>query len=112
MRYGLRVIRKPGSGISVQGSEEDYRRAIRAFINENIDTKVLEEIYETTAFAKEQCAEPEKSEIGHILNDDITRRVMACISGMNHTCVMSLTVEKNGGKRCQETKISVLLKKL
>ena len=42
-RYGLRITRKPGSGISISGSEEAYRRAIRAFINENIDTHMLRE---------------------------------------------------------------------
>lgn len=91
LQYGLRVIRKPGSGISVEGSEEDYRRAIRAFINENIDTKMLKEIYETTDSAKEHRTALEKSEIGQILNDDILRRVMDCITGMNHTRVMTLT---------------------
>ncbi len=91
LQYGLRVVRKPGSGISVQGSEEDYRRAIRAFINENIDTKVLREAYEATDSVQEQCAPLQKSEIGQILNDDILKRVIGCISGMNHTCVMTLT---------------------
>ena len=32
-RYGLFVGRKPGSGISIEGSEENYRRAIRGFID-------------------------------------------------------------------------------
>lgn len=44
-RYGLFVNRKPGSGISVEGSEDDYRRAIRAFINENMDTQAVREAY-------------------------------------------------------------------
>ena len=42
-RYGLHVIRKPGSGVSVEGTEENYRRAIRAFISENIDTRTVKE---------------------------------------------------------------------
>ena len=44
-RYGLFVIRKPGSGISIEGSEESYRRAIRAFIDENLDTDIMREVY-------------------------------------------------------------------
>lgn len=91
MQYGLRVVRKPGSGISVQGSEEDYRRAIRAFINENIDTRVLREAYDITDPVQEQYASLQKSEIGQILNNDILKRVIDCISGMNHSSVMTLT---------------------
>ena len=91
LKYGLQVIRKPGSGISVQGSEEDYRRAIRAFINENIDTKVLREAYEPSEPAQEQYELLQKSEIGQILNDDILKRVIDCVSGMNNIRVMTLT---------------------
>lgn len=37
-----------GKRDSISGSEEAYRRAIRAFINENIDTHMLREAYEST----------------------------------------------------------------
>lgn len=45
-RYDLRIVRKPGSGISIEGSERAYRKAIRTFINENIDTRLLQDSYE------------------------------------------------------------------
>lgn len=95
-RYGLSISRKPGSGISVNGTEEDYRRAIRAFINENIDTKVLREAYETEELAG-SCDTLRKSEIGHILNDDVLRRVTDCLTGMNNTRVMTLTENSYAG---------------
>lgn len=90
-RYGLCVTRKPGSGVAVEGSEESFRRAIRAFINENIDTKVLREAYEEPAEIPEQHGVWKKSNFSHILDDDITRRVVDCIMGMNHTRVLTLT---------------------
>ncbi len=62
-QYGLLVSRKPGSGISVEGSEKDYRRAIRGFIGE----------------------------FGQILNDDITNGVMECINRMEAERLLSLT---------------------
>lgn len=62
-QYGLLVSRKPGSGISVEGSEKDYRRAIRGFIGE----------------------------FGQILNDDITNGVMGCINRMEEERLLSLT---------------------
>lgn len=90
-RYGLYVTRKPGSGVAVEGSEENFRRAIRAFINENIDTRVLREAYEESGQVADPCGGVKKSGLSHILDDDIMKRVMDCIMGMNHTRVLTLT---------------------
>lgn len=89
-RYELYVVRKPGSGVEIDGSEENYRRAIRSFINENIDTKVLHEAYESEDEA-ETYEGIRRSSIGQILNDDILKRVINCIMGMNDARVMNLT---------------------
>ncbi|MDO4306663.1 MAG: BglG family transcription antiterminator [Eubacteriales bacterium] len=90
-RYDLSVVRKPGSGIAVEGSEGSYRRAIRAFINENIDTKMLHDAYENEEDHSGVCDGLQQSNIGQILNDDILKRVVNCIIGMNDARVMSLT---------------------
>lgn len=90
-RYDLSVVRKPGSGIAVEGSEGNYRKAIRAFINENIDTKVLHDAYENEEEHSGISDGLQKSNIGQILNDDILKRVVNCIIGMNDARVMTLT---------------------
>lgn len=90
-KYGLKIVRKPGSGISISGSEEAYRRAIRAFINENIDTRMLREAYETKEMSSEGYASLQYGDIGKILNDDIVKRVILCLSGMDNARVMTLT---------------------
>lgn len=87
-RYGLSVTRKPGSGVAVEGSEESYRKAIRAYINENTDTGVLGETY---GVGQEAIRKRAGKGIGQILNEDIMQRVMDCIAGMEHTRVMTLT---------------------
>ena len=89
--YGLQISRKPGSGIETNGSEEDYRRAIRAFIEENIDTKVLREAYEEETTVLDPQDLLLKSEIGQVLNNDVLKRVIRCIAGMDHLQVKSLT---------------------
>ncbi len=89
--YGLQISRKPGSGIETNGSEEDYRRAIRAFIEENIDTKVLREAYEEETSVLDPQDLLLKSEIGQVLNNDVLKRVIRCIAGMDHLQVKSLT---------------------
>lgn len=90
-RYGLFVNRKPGSGISVEGSEDNYRKAIRAFINENMDTQAVREAYQDVNGNAASYENLKKSSIGQLLNDDIVRRVMDCITGMNNARVLTLT---------------------
>lgn len=89
--YGLLVVRKPGSGISIEGSEENYRRAIRGFIDENIDTKIMQEVYGEDGYDLSSYRVLKKSSIGKILNDDIVKRVMDCVSRSGHSRVRSLT---------------------
>lgn len=90
-KYELYVVRKPGSGISVEGSEENYRRAIRAFISENIDTRIVRDSYEDTDRMTEYYEALKKSNIGQVLNEDIVRRVMDCIMGVDNPRIHSLT---------------------
>lgn len=90
-QYGILVSRKPGSGISATGSEEDYRRAIRAFISENIDTKVLRDAYEMEQPVPDRYHLLQRSEIGQVLNDEILKRVVDCIAGMDNVRVKNLT---------------------
>ena len=89
--HDLHVERRPGSGVSIEGSEESYRKAIRAFIDENIDTDVLREAYENTDGTEDSDEERRQSGIGQILNDDTLKRVTGCIMEMKDARVMNLT---------------------
>lgn len=87
----LQIVRKPGSGISIEGSEESYRSAIRAFVEENIDSRILHEYYESGidgALDTERIAE---GGISQFLNADTLKRVISCIVLMNDRQVLSLT---------------------
>ena len=86
-RYGLFVGRKPGSGISIEGSEENYRRAIRGFI----DTKIMQEVYGVDGYDFSSYQILKKSSIGQILNDDIVSRVIDIVSRFGHNKVLTLT---------------------
>ncbi len=90
-RYGLVVSRKPGSGISIEGSEESYRRAIRAFIDENLDTDMMREVYGEDGYDLSSYRVLKKSNIGQILNNDIVKRVMDCLTDLDHDRVLTLT---------------------
>ncbi len=87
--HQLVVTRKPGSGIEVSGTEKNYRRAIRAFIEENIDTRMLRESYEVhDSFAEQNVG---FVGIGKILKDDVLKRVVHCIGSVGDKRILTLT---------------------
>lgn len=87
--HQLIVTRKPGSGIEVNGTEESYRRAIRAFIEENMDTQMLKESYEVKEDGNEISVD--FGSMGQVLKDDVLKRVVHCIGGVNDKRVLTLT---------------------
>lgn len=87
--HKLVVTRKPGSGIEVNGTEKSYRRAIRAFIEENMDTRVLQEFYEDKSDILGDNAS--LGGMKQILRDDVLKRVMGCISRMDDSRMQTLT---------------------
>ncbi len=86
----LIVIRKPGSGIEVNGTEKDYRRAIRTFIEENIDTQMIRESYEMKETEKEIHA-IYGSSMGQVLNETILKKVVNCLSKIEDKRMLTLT---------------------
>jgi transcriptional antiterminator len=91
LAHGLRIIRKPGSGIEIEGNEESYRKAIRIFIEENIDTKLIQSLYDNERLVQDDFFALQQSHIGTILNDEILKRVVECIRKMNDKRILSLT---------------------
>lgn len=90
--FDLMIIRKQGYGIVVEGSEKNYRQAMRTFIDENMDTEMIKEIYEDKNQVLLQLIhnKSEKNIYG-ILNDDILKRVVACILEIQDSRIMNLT---------------------
>ena len=81
--HRLKITRKPGSGISIEGSEENYRSAIRAFVEENIDSQALYEFYESGVKKERGFTKLEGNRFGELLNQDTLKRVMSCIMQMD-----------------------------
>lgn len=84
----LTISRKPGSGIEVNGTEESYRKAIRTFIEENIDTKMLRESYEPQ---EQERNVGYGSGMQQILKDDILNQVVSCIAKIDDKRILNLT---------------------
>ncbi len=89
--FGLDIKRKPGSGVYVEGTEENYRRAIREFIYSNLDTRLLRESYESIDEIPGEYGYARKSGMDGILDENIIKKVMECINNIDDGRIVSLT---------------------
>lgn len=89
--YDLKVVRKPGSGVEIQGQERNYRRAIRVFIDENIDTQMIRDAYEKEETEQEDLLGVGTGMIAQILDKDILERVIHCVSSLDDERIWNFT---------------------
>lgn len=91
--FGLKVLRKPGLGISIDGTESGFRQALRAFIDENINTEVIQEQYDTRQ--EEQLlswvGDRGEKNIYRVLDIEIMKRVILCINRLGDRRILNLT---------------------
>lgn len=91
-KFHLKIVRKPGYGLKMEGSEKDLRRAIRGFIDENIDTKMMKQVYEDTKQMDEQEIPANKiNTIYRILDNDLLKDVVSTLSGLQDEKIYHLT---------------------
>lgn len=90
--YGLQIVRTPGLGVSMEGSEQNFRRALRAFVDENINTEMIREHYDDRNYALYRLV-GNKSEknIYHVLDREILKQVIVCVGRMNDPRIHRLT---------------------
>lgn len=89
--FGLYIRRKPGSGVYVEGSEENYRKAIRSFVSANLDDRVLRDSYEEVDSSHSWKETIKKVGMGEILREDIMKRVIECVDGIDDGRIKTLT---------------------
>ena len=100
--FDLKVVRKPGFGISIDGSEADFRRALRAFIGENINTELIRDLYQSNTLDDTKDWDQEKKIVGlvrdksekniyRVLDEKTMRRVVSCIQRVHDKRLQNLT---------------------
>ncbi len=100
--FGLRVLRKPGFGISIDGNEPDFRRALRAFIDENINSDLIRNLYQSRSLADTADWNREKQAVGlvrdksekniyRVLDEETMQRVVSCIQKVPDKRLENLT---------------------
>lgn len=91
-QYHLEIIRKPGYGVLIEGSEKDFRQALRVFIDENINTDIIREMYEDrNRSVLEVIHDKNERNIYQVLDDDIVKRATACILRIRDKRILNLT---------------------
>lgn len=90
--FRLKIVRKQGYGVVLEGSEKDYRRAMRHFIDENIDTEMIRDVYDNKEDALLQVlGNRDKRNMYRILDRDILKRVISCVVKLNDRYITNLT---------------------
>lgn len=88
-QYNIKITRKPGSGISTSGEESDFRKAIKAFIGENIGD--INIIYNSTSSNIDLFEKVENFDIKQMLDDKILNRVIMAVDGVDDNYISTLT---------------------
>lgn len=90
-QFHLRILRKQGYGVSIEGSEKDYRRAMHSFIDQNMDNEMIQEFYEKEDSLFELINKKNEKTMYRILDKNILKRVLTCIVRMKNPYISRLT---------------------
>ena len=92
LAHGMKIIRRMGSGIYLEGDEKSYRQAVRDFINEHIDTGMLKMAYEDDgAVMLKKIRDRKGKGIYNILDDEILKKVIDCIQNIQDPRIRNMT---------------------
>lgn len=91
-QFNLNIVRKQGYGVALEGSEKNYRIAVRKFIDENIDNKVIRNFSEENERTIiDILRDSEGQNIYKLLNNDILRQVITCFNSIRDKRLVRLT---------------------
>ncbi len=88
----LNLIRKPGYGVALEGSEKSYRVALRKFIDENMDSTIFRNLIdERNRTVIDVIRNKEEKNIYNLLDKDILKRVVICFLSIRDKRILRLT---------------------
>ncbi|NLP33646.1 MAG: BglG family transcription antiterminator, partial [Clostridiales bacterium] len=91
-QFNLKIIRKPGYGVELEGSEKNYRIALRKFIDENMDGKILRKLTEDkNRTVYDVIRGSEGRNIYNLLDDEILKRCVLCFLSIRDKRILRLT---------------------
>ena len=91
-QFNLSIIRRQGYGVALEGSEKDYRLAVRKFVDENSDNKLIKSFTEENERnIIDILKDKEGPNIYSLLNNDILNRVVICFQSIRDKRLTRLT---------------------
>lgn len=91
-KFDLQIIRKQGYGVNLQGSEKNFRIAIREFIAKYMDTPVLKHLYDANDIATSTSVGIKQIKNRYqLLNEDILKQVVICFASIPDKRIKRLT---------------------
>lgn len=91
-QFDLKIMRKQGYGVALEGSEKSYRLALRRFIDENIDSKIIKNLFdEKERTIYDIIGNKGGQNIYNLLNNDILKQVIICFHSIKDKRIQRLT---------------------
>ncbi len=91
-QFNLSIIRRQGYGVALEGSEKDYRLAVRKFVDENTDNKLIKSFTEENERnIIDILKDKEGPNIYSLLNNEILNRVSICFQSIRDKRLTRLT---------------------
>lgn len=93
-KYNLKLIKKQGYGVLLEGDEKDYRKALTKFITENIDNSALVEMFKNSDRKLEIdkfMMLNDKSSIYNLIDKNILNRVITTVKSIDDNKIYSMT---------------------
>lgn len=91
-QFDLKIKRKQGYGVALEGSEKNYRLALRKFIDENIDSKIIKNLFdEKERTIYDIIGSKDGQNIYNLLNNDILKQVITCFHSIKDKRIQRLT---------------------
>lgn len=91
-QYDLKLIRKQGYGVALEGSEKNYRLAVRRFVDENVSGNLMKYLaQEKELSVLEIIREKESKNVYNLLNNEILKQVITCFKSIRDKRLLRLT---------------------
>ncbi|ROR30435.1 mannitol operon transcriptional antiterminator [Mobilisporobacter senegalensis] len=91
-QFDLTIKRKQGYGVALEGSEKNYRFALRKFIDENIDSQIIKNLFnEKERTVYDIIGSKDGQNIYNLLNNDILKQVITCFHSIKDKRLQRLT---------------------
>ncbi|HHX12306.1 MAG TPA: PRD domain-containing protein, partial [Clostridiales bacterium] len=89
--FNLTMLRKQGYGVALEGSEKDYRKAVRKFIDENIGSKMIINLFNEKERTFFDVIGNKEDNIYKLLNNEILKGVVTCFLSIKDKRILRLT---------------------